>query len=181
MKLAIALVLLPVAFIVVFFVAGVTGVLFYLWPTSLNDDDERIDMTVIVIERSRPQIKKYPSNPSNKEHDDEERIDMTVAKVDGLQALLKERKFVEDRAIPYPGAMNEASRAAAQSAVDSLLKDLLAKLPIDPRRAVLLREFKRTLTSFDTIESEERDRLLVYLKQIMDILGVKSFAELLNV
>ncbi len=149
MKLAIALVLLPVAFIVVFFVAGVTGVLFYLWPTSLNDDDERIDMT--------------------------------VAKVDGLQALLKERKFVEDRAIPYPGAMNEASRAAAQSAVDSLLKDLLAKLPIDPRRAVLLREFKRTLTSFDTIESEERDRLLVYLKQIMDILGVKSSAELLNV
>jgi len=100
MKLAIALVLLPVAFIVVFFVAGVTGVLFYLWPTSLND----------------------------------ERIDMTVAKVDGLRALLKERKFVEDRSIPYPGAVNEASRAAAQSAIDSLLNDLLAKLPTDPRR-----------------------------------------------
>lgn len=147
MKLAIALVLVPLALLIAFFVAGVTGALFYLWPTSFNDQP----------------------------------IEMTATKVNELRALLGEKKFFEDRSIPYPGAMTEASRAAAQAAVDTLLSRLLVELPAAPRRAVLLREFKRTLKSFDTIESEERDRLLVYLRQIMNILGVKSSAELLNV
>jgi uncharacterized protein DUF4844 len=143
MKIAIALVLLLVAF----FVAGITGVLFYFWPTSFNNQP----------------------------------IDISAEKLDKLRALLKEQKFVQDLSIPYPGATNEMSRLAAQSAVDRLLNNVLVELPKSPQRAILLREFKRTLSSFDTPESEERDRLLVYLKQIMDILGVKSSAELLNV
>jgi hypothetical protein len=111
----------------------------------------------------------------------DEPIELTAARTSELRALLSEKKFLEDRSIPYPGAMTEASRAAAQSAVDTLLERLLTQLPAAPRRAVLLREFKRTLQLFDTIESEERDRLLFYLLQIMDVLGVKSSAELLNV
>lgn len=147
MKLAIALVLIPVAFVIVFFVAGITGVLFHVWSTSLND----------------------------------ERIELSDAKIERLRVLLKERKFTEDLSIPYPGATNEASRASAQSAVDRLLNELLATLPRTPNRAVVLREFKKTLASFDTIESEERDRLVLYLAEILKILGIASSGELLNV
>jgi len=146
-KLVLATVLVPVALLVAFFLAGITGVLFYLWPTALSDQP----------------------------------IEMTAVRVTELRALQREKKFVEDLAIPYPGATTEASRVAAQTAVDSLLDGLIAQLPTNPRRAVLLGEFKKTLRSFDTIESEERDRLLVYLRQIMNILGIKSSAELLNV
>ncbi len=143
MKIVFALILTMMVVVT----SGLSGMLFVVWPTSLQD---------------RP-------------------IDVTPQRRNELQKLLEERKFAEDLSIPYPGAMNEHDRLAAQLAVDSLLRTLLVELPRAPRRAVLLLAFKRTLTSFDTTESEERDRLLAYLNQIMGILGVESSGELLNV
>lgn len=132
---------------VLFFVLGITGWLFPLWPTSLFD---------------------HP-------------IELTPAKVSQLQVLLQERKFVADLTIPYPGAMNELDRAQSQAVVDALLHELLLELPKSPRRSVVLGSFKKTLTKFTTLESEERDRICGYLDQVAKILELRSTGELLNV
>lgn len=46
---------------------------------------------------------------------------------------------------------------------------------------MVLAKFKRAMASFSVSESEERDQFLVYLQRIMDVLGMRSSGELLNV
>ncbi len=98
-----------------------------------------------------------------------------------LTALRAERKFELDKTTFYFGAPNEPTRASAQAAVDRVIATLIAELPASPRRSVVLRTFKASLSEFNIVESEERDQFLVYLERIMTIVGVESSGELFNV
>jgi hypothetical protein len=98
-----------------------------------------------------------------------------------LRDVQAEHKFGPDNTTFYPGALNEAERLRAQQAVDSTIKVLIAELPEHPQRSTVLRAMKATLANFDTLESEERDQVLVYLTRVMQICGVDSSAELFNV
>lgn len=101
----------------------------------------------------------------------------TIAK---LQALRDESKFHEDMALVYPGAFDEATRVSLQTRLDALLDRLIAELPSSPTKEYVLREFQATLPLFESEDSEDRDRFLAYLDQIMTIVGIESSDGLLN-
>lgn len=109
------------------------------------------------------------------------KLSITPEVIQRLRTLQSERKFGPDRATFYPGAVNEGERLRAQEAVDSTIQVLIAELPERPHRSTVLKAMKVTLTNFDTPESEERDQVLVYLTEIMQVCGVDSSAELFNV
>jgi hypothetical protein len=101
----------------------------------------------------------------------------TVAK---LRALRDESKFHEDLALVYPGAFDEATRVSLQTRLNALLDRLIAGLPSSPSKEYVLREFQATLPLYEAEDSEDRDRFLTYLEQIMTIVGIESSDGLLN-
>jgi len=109
------------------------------------------------------------------------KLSITPDVIERMRKVQSERKFDLDPVTFYPGAMNESQRLAAQAAVDFTIQTLIAELPARPRRSIVLSIMKRTLTNFDSSESEERDQVLMYLTKVMEICGVQSSAELFNV
>ena len=45
----------------------------------------------------------------------------------------------------------------------------------------MIKQFKETLGQFEKFDSEEKDRLLLYLEDIMDEVGIRNSNELFNV
>lgn len=97
-----------------------------------------------------------------------------------LHDLRHEPKFHENAASFYPGAPNEATRSRCELALNALIDGLIAGLQSHPSKQYVLQQFRATLASFQNEDSEEKDRLLLYLEQIMDIAGVRSSDGLLN-
>lgn len=108
-------------------------------------------------------------------------LTVTPALLHRLHSLQSERKFDPDSVTFYPGAVNEGDRRKAQEAVDSAIEVLIKELPEHPRRSMVLRTMKVTLSRFDTPDSEDRDQMLVYLTRVMEVCGVNSSGELFNV
>lgn len=111
----------------------------------------------------------------------DEALAVTPQAMAALTRIRGERKFLADQSGFYVGALNEAVRLSAQRSVDGLLDALLVELPANPRRSMVLAQFKSAMASFSVSESEERDQFLVYLQRIMKVLGMRSSGELLNV
>ena len=128
-------------------VAGFNGLLFWVWPTGINDEP------LVYTEHMAANLRK----------------------------LEAEHKFDPDMTLYYPGAASEATRASAQAVVDDLIHRLIVQLPSNPRRSTVLSTIKHALPGFADFDSEERDRALLYVQQVMDITGVRSSGELLNV
>jgi hypothetical protein len=53
-------------------------------------------------------------------------------------------------------------------------------LPARATKQYVLEEFRTTLTAFPQEDSRDCDRLLHYMEQIMDIIGIESSDGLLN-
>jgi hypothetical protein len=104
-------------------------------------------------------------------------LKVTPKVVSDLREFRLEPKF-EDTGIYH--APSEAVRTAAAARLNELLDRLVAAIAAHPTKAFVLSEFRRTLTEFDRSDSEERDRLLVYLERIMDMVGIESSDGLLN-
>jgi hypothetical protein len=49
-----------------------------------------------------------------------------------------------------------------------------------PSKKFVLAEFSRTMSEFEAVDTEDREQLLRYLEEIMDILGIASSDGLLN-
>lgn len=111
----------------------------------------------------------------------DQRLNVTSQMLQQLADVKQERKFLLDKQTFYPGAPNEVLRAEAQLAVDTAILSLINDLPGNPQRSFVLQTFKMTLANFKTPESEERDQLLHYLSRVMEICGVTSSFELMNV
>lgn len=109
------------------------------------------------------------------------KLTVTPEVLQRLRSLRPERKFGPDSVTFYPGAISENERLRAQEAVDSTIQVLIAELPEHPQRSTVLKAMKVTLAKFDSPESEERDQVLAYLTNVMEICGVHSSAELFNV
>jgi hypothetical protein len=109
------------------------------------------------------------------------RLQITPDILKQLQALRVEKKFLPDLKRLYPGAPDETIRAEAQAIIDATIDRLILDLPSNPRRSTVLKALKRMLPSFERMDSEERDQASLYCKQIMQITGVNSSGELLNV
>jgi hypothetical protein len=97
-----------------------------------------------------------------------------------LRAFRAEPKFQEDAAVVYPGAPDEIIRVRCESTLNGLVDRLIAGLPQNPTKAYVLGEFRATLEHFAAEDSEERDRVALYLERVMDIVGIQTSDGLLN-
>ena len=95
-----------------------------------------------------------------------------------LQALAAEEKFLPLGL--YSGAKPEELRVRLQQLVDALLVELAALAPHDRTKEQVLEQFRSTLASVGTVDSEEKEQICTYLERIMDILGLESSDGLLN-
>jgi hypothetical protein len=104
-------------------------------------------------------------------------LNVTPKVFSDLREFRLEPKF-EDAGIYH--APSETVRIAAAARLNELLDRLAAAIAAHPTKAFVLSEFRRTLAEFDRSDSEERDRVLVYMVRIMDIVGIESSDGLLN-
>ena len=99
---------------------------------------------------------------------------------EALRELKSQKKFVEDLAQLYPGAPDELTRVSAEKAINSALLKLI-ELPSDK---LAEKEFWITLKvaakQLANMDSEEVDRGLSYMEEIMDIYKIKSSGGRLN-
>lgn len=107
-------------------------------------------------------------------------LSISEATMQRLRHLRAEPKFHSDMPTLYPGALNEEIRARCEHQLNALIDRLTDGLPARATKQYVLEEFRTTLAAFQSEDSEERDRLLHYMEQIMDITGIVSSDGLLN-
>ena len=97
---------------------------------------------------------------------------------DLLARFIAARKFTPEGT--YPGATNEQDRLKFEAWVNELAVRLQSLPVAEQTKSRVLAEFKPTLDRFEHADSEERDRLLGYLEDLMDVFGIASSDGMLN-
>jgi hypothetical protein len=101
----------------------------------------------------------------------------TVAK---LSELRDRAKYVDTPGTMYNGMRPESLRSLAQEQLNRLIDRLRDGLPSKPSKKFALAEFAKTMAEFEATDTEDREQLLRYLEELMDILGIASSDGLLN-
>jgi Domain of unknown function (DUF4844) len=99
-------------------------------------------------------------------------------KQEALAQFIAKKKFIEERF--YPGATNERDRVRYEAKVNELAGQLEKLGPAEQTKAAVLALFRPTMLEFEEADSEERDRFLQYLEELMDIFSISSSDGLLN-
>jgi Domain of unknown function (DUF4844) len=68
----------------------------------------------------------------------------------------------------------ESSRLLAEEQLNQLIDGLRNGLPSKPSKKFVLAEFAKTTSEFEAGDTEDREQLVRYLQEIMDILGIVS-------
>lgn len=99
---------------------------------------------------------------------------------ESLQQLKLKKKFTSDLTLLYPGATDESTRVAAER----IINDVLIKLIDSPANNISEGEFWLTLEDaaklLASMDSEEMERGLTYMEEIMDIYKIESSDGRLN-
>lgn len=105
---------------------------------------------------------------------------MTETIIAHLAKLKSEKKFTKSPKHFYPGAPNEKIRLKAENIINNLITRLEVGSQQEATKSFVMSQFKLTLDELVTFDSEETDRALMYLENIMDIYGIQSSDGLLN-
>lgn len=70
---------------------------------------------------------------------------------------------------------------SSEALVNHLLSDLIDNLESTPRKARVLAAVKTTLAAGSRLDSEDQDRLALYLQETLTILDIKGSNQLINV
>ena len=97
-----------------------------------------------------------------------------------LSELRVQAKYIDMPGTIYNGMRPESSRLLAEEQLNRLIDRLRDGLPSKPSKKFVLTEFAKTMAEFEPIDTEDRERLLRYLKEIMGILGIASSDGLLS-
>tara|TARA_R110000744_G_scaffold36774_1_gene84715 strand:+ start:1377 stop:1769 length:393 start_codon:yes stop_codon:yes gene_type:complete len=99
---------------------------------------------------------------------------------EALQELKSQKKFIEDMALFYPGTPDDQTRIAAENIISSAL----VKLIESPSDKLTEKEFwlilKIAAKQLAKMDSEEMERGLSYIEEIMDIYKIESSDGRLN-
>jgi hypothetical protein len=106
---------------------------------------------------------------------------VSPAQIEQLKQFRSEVKFHPDSKTFYPGTRNEVLRLSLENFVNGVIDLIIPTIDQHPQKSSVLSIFKASLLSLDKLDSEEKDQLLHYFNRIMQILGVQSSNELLNV
>lgn len=97
-----------------------------------------------------------------------------------LEALRIQPKFVDEPGTIYNGMRPEQERLTAESLVDHLIETLiLENSKLDSRRWIRQR-FSQSLKRFNGHDTEDRERMCRYIRQIAEILGIETPRRLLT-
>jgi len=107
-------------------------------------------------------------------------LTVTDATLAELREFRAEAKFRTDLGALYPGAPDEVVRIRCESRLNGLLDRLIGGLLQNRNADYVSKEFASTLPLFDEEDSEERDRVALYLEHVMEIIGMESSDGLLN-
>lgn len=97
-----------------------------------------------------------------------------------LERFTAEPKFLPDATGFYSGIPKEVDRRAAEAAINGLASRLSHGIAAHPTKAFVLDEIANTLPAFESLDSEDKDRALEYVEQVMDTVGLDSSRGLLN-
>jgi hypothetical protein len=97
-----------------------------------------------------------------------------------LDKLFAEKKFIADEKFLYPGAPSEEIRATCEQAMNIVIKALIDI----PETGITKDQFwgllEKAAKLYKQFDSEEMDRGLTYMEEIMDIYGIESSGGRLN-
>ncbi|RYV01231.1 DUF4844 domain-containing protein [Shewanella sp. OPT22] len=100
--------------------------------------------------------------------------------IGSLKELKVEKKYLEDISLFYPGAPTEEARLKAELVTNLMLSALISKT----ENEITENEFWLILEAcayyMKSMDSEELERSLLYMEQIMDIYGIESSDGRLN-
>jgi hypothetical protein len=104
----------------------------------------------------------------------DQRLDVSQNTIDKLSELRGRTKYVDMPGTIYNGMRPESSRLTAQEQLNCLIDRLREGLPSRPSKKFVLAQFSKTMAEFEATDTEDREQLLRYLGEIMDILGIAS-------
>ncbi|RKD99911.1 uncharacterized protein DUF4844 [Marinifilum flexuosum] len=102
-----------------------------------------------------------------------------------IEAFKEKQKFVEDSFLHYPGIGDESMRPILSSKINAIANDFKkiassdkpSKKKYQDAIGVGLKRFSDVYLSVDT---EDRERICLYVEELMDIVGLKSSNGQLN-
>ena len=97
-----------------------------------------------------------------------------------LLELKSEKKFVEDLALLYPGAPDELIRIKAEKTINVALIKLIESLSDNLTEKEFWLILEIAAKQLDNMDTEEMDRGLTYMEDIMDIYKIESSGGRLN-
>ena len=110
----------------------------------------------------------------------DQKLEISYEAIDRLTKLRSKKKYVELPGTIYNGMRPESSRLLAQEQLNQLIDRLKDGLPAKPSKKFVLTEFAKTMAEFHAIDTEDREQLVRYLKEIMDSVGIVSSDGLLS-
>jgi len=100
--------------------------------------------------------------------------------IEKLDHLKSRQKFEGGESVFYPGAPSEEIRVIAQSAINELISNLIAAPEEELNHEYVFSKFQEAASAFQSMDSEELERGLEYMEEIMEIYGIESSNGLLN-
>lgn len=108
-------------------------------------------------------------------------LSITASQIDKLKKLRAAPKFLIDEKLFYFGAPNEEIRKALEFGLNETLDVLMERIQLNPKKSEVLSIYKQVLPHLENLDTDEKDRMLRYLNEVMQILEIESSNELLNV
>lgn len=97
-----------------------------------------------------------------------------------LQELKAQKKFIKNSTLLYFGAPDEATRVIAEKAINSALISLIESQPNNFTENEFWLILEGAAKQLSQMDSEEMDRGLSYMEEIMDIYKIESSNGRLN-
>ena len=112
---------------------------------------------------------------------EDQMLSVTPEVIKLLEALKAKKKFTKDSALVYFGAPNEPDRVKAEGIINEALSRIIEGAS---SKGITEKQFWKELEiaakQLSDMDSEEMDRGLSYMEDIMDIFGIKSSGGRLN-
>jgi hypothetical protein len=110
----------------------------------------------------------------------DQKLEVSADVIGSLSELRAQAKYIDMPGTIYNGMRPESSRLLAEEQLNGLIDRLRDGLLSKASKKFVLTEFAKTTAEFEPIDTEDRERLLRYLKEIMGILGIDSSDGLLS-
>lgn len=96
------------------------------------------------------------------------------AVIERLSALLKEKKFVPDPILFYPGAPTEDQRLICEQGMNIAIQTLIESGHEGLSEEQFWGLMKKAVQVYQQLDTEELERALIYVEEIMDIYDIES-------